>query len=59
MTIDPRVLHDLRAAQRGIVNRNALDTAEQIEALALALAFVIRAVGTAYEQGQDEAGRAA
>jgi len=53
MTIDPRVLHDLRAAQRGIVNLNALDTAEQIEALALALAFVIRAVGTAYEQEQD------
>ncbi len=55
MKIDPSVLHDLRDAQRGIVNLNALDPAEQIEALAMALAFVIRAVGTAYEQEQTEA----
>jgi hypothetical protein len=55
MNITPSVLHDLRAAERGIGNLNALESAEQIEALAMALTFVIRAVRTACEQDQTYA----
>lgn len=55
MKITPSVLQDLRAAERGIVNLNALEPDEQIEALAMALAFVIRAVRTACEQDQTYA----
>ncbi len=55
MKITPSVLQDLRAAERGIVNLNALDPDEQVEALAMALAFVIRAVRTACEPDQTYA----